>query len=94
MKEILIKATTAEGKAALKQHWKESKKLPLRQRLALKASGYKHQLVSEDPMVILVTMNNRYANNPLFLDLIKGEITKALKSNGATKDDYVLEVKS
>jgi hypothetical protein len=93
MKKILITGVTVEGNKALKDHWEESKtKLTFQQRLMFKVSGYKHELISEDPYTILVTINNRHSDNPLFIDLMKGEIIKALKDNGAKGIDYNIEV--
>lgn len=92
MKNFLIKAITEKGAAAIKQHWKESKKVKIRDRLILKAAGYKHELTSEDPFTILLTVNNRHINSPNYIELVKEQINTALKKNGASKEDYLLEV--
>lgn len=93
MKEIKVTATTTKGNKALKQHCKEFKKMNLRDRLILKAAGYKHNILSEDPYTIVLTANNRHVGNPVFMDLIKGEIVKALEENGAKKEiDFKVEV--
>ena len=94
MKKITIKAINQKGEKAIKQHWKESKKIKLHQKLVFKAAGYKHELISKNPYTILLTIGNKHAKNPTFLDLILGEITKSINENGATKEDYSLEVEN
>jgi hypothetical protein len=95
MKEILITSLNETGDAALEKHLSEFKKLPLRQRLIFKAAGYKQELLNEKPYTILLSVNNRQASNPMFLDLITTEIETALNLNGAQRDnDFKIEVKN
>jgi len=95
MKEILILALNDIGDAALEKHINEFKKIGLKQRLIFKAAGYKQEVISEKPKQILLTVNNRQVNNPMFLDLITQEIETALNVNGAQRDtDFKIEVKN
>lgn len=93
MKKIHISSLNEIGDKALKQHLAEHEKLSFRHKIIFKASGYKQERISKDPLTILLTINNKYASNPNFVDMIKGEIITALKINGATQDqDYLIEV--
>lgn len=92
MTKIVIEALNKKGHAAIKQHWDETKKLSLRNRMIFKTAGYKQQLESKDPFTLSLVMNNRHSKNYLFVDLIKGEIKKAFKQNGANEEDYKIEV--
>lgn len=95
MKEILVTAITTQGDAAINKHWGEFKRLPIRQRLIFKAMGYRHELLSDNPATILLTVNNRNANNSLFTKLINEEIIKGLQLNGALiNTDYKIEFKN
>lgn len=94
MKEIKIKALTEPGKKAIKQHIKEFKKMKFKDKLIFKTAGYRHEVVSEDPPEVMLVANNRHTANPMFVDLIIGEIKKALKENGAEfETDYSIKVK-
>jgi hypothetical protein len=94
MKEITITSLNEKGYEALQQHIAEFKKMKLKDRLIFKAAGYTQEVISENPYTILLTVNNRQANNPMFLDLILGEIDNALLLNGAVKDiDYKTDIK-
>lgn len=94
MKEIKIVGISEKGNQALKQHIKEFKKMKWKDRLIFKTAGYKHTVISETkPIAISLTANNRHVSNPMFIDLIVGEIKNALEQNGATLDtDYTVEV--
>lgn len=72
---------------------REVKKISLRNKLILKSAGYKHTVIDKESMEIELTINNRNADNPMFLDLVTFEIIKALGNNGADVNiDYSLEV--
>lgn len=83
MKELKIKSLTNKGERALRTHLDEFKKMKLRQRLIFKTAGYSQKIIDNDPLSLLLMINNRHSRNPQFLDLITGEIKKALKKNGA-----------
>lgn len=90
--EIKITALTEEGTKALEQHIAETAKLSFKNRLIFKTAGYKQEVLSIDPYIVSLIINNRQANNPNFICLIEDQIVNALKENGATKDtDYKLE---
>jgi len=89
---ITFTAKNELGTKALKKHWEESRKLPMKQRMVFRASGYKHELVSEEPYTLKLTINNRYAKTKEFIKLIKSEARTTLKKNGATVSDYSMEV--
>lgn len=92
MKEILIKSISSKGDKALEQHIKETKKLSIKERLLFKTAGYKQEII--DDKNIILKVNNSRANNPIFLDLIVGEINNALELNGAVRgEDFTTEVK-
>lgn len=92
MVEITITEKTSIGAKALKQHIKETKKIRLREKMIFKAAGFKQEVLKEDPIVILLTCNNKYIKyNPMYLPTLLCEIDRALKSNGADKGvDYIV----
>lgn len=92
MKSIEITALNKQGKAALKQHYEESKKLRLVHKIQMKAMGYKQTLMSTDPYKLRVLITNKYFQATLEPKKFKQQIYEALKSNGATKKDFKLEV--
>lgn len=92
MTKIIIKALEKKGHAAIMQHWKETSKLTLKNRLLFKTAGYTQELLEKDPATLCLIVKNRHAKNPIFVDLLRGEIEKAMKSNGANKSDYLIEV--
>ena len=93
MKEIKVTAINNKGNKALKQHCDEFKKMKFKDRLVFKVAGYKHTILSEDPYSIVLSATNRHVSNPVFVDLIRGEIQKALEENGAKADvDFKVEV--
>jgi len=93
MKEIKISATTDKGEKAMNIHIGEFKKLKFKDRLIFKTAGYKHEVISEKPCIIKFTANNKHIANPMFFDLLLGEIQNALEVNGAVKDtDFKMEV--
>lgn len=92
MKKIIITAVNENGTSALKQHWKESKKMPLRLRIVFKASGYKQELVSKEPYTLSLLINNSKFQNKHYINLFKMEIQQAMEKNGANKEDYVIRI--
>lgn len=94
MKQIIITSQNYKGDDAINQHLKESKKMGWREKLIFKTAGYTQEKLTENPLTLVVTVNNRHADNPAFLSLIEGEIEKGLNLNGAKKDeDYLVEIK-
>lgn len=90
MNKITITPLTPLGVKALDKHVEETQKLPLRQKLIFRTSGYR-QVVEEGKVII--QCNNRYSSNPAFQELIIGEIKKAMKDNNADYNtDYKIEV--
>lgn len=92
MKQIKIQAITSKGEEAIRQHLREFKKMGVRDRLIFKTAGYKQEILLEDPLTLLLTINNKHSNNSTFVGLIYGEIEKAMIKNGAAKEDYFIEV--
>ena len=69
--------------------------MSFKDRLIFKTAGYKQEVVNQDPATILLKINNKHADNAIFLDLIIGEIQKALELNGAVKDlDYIADIEN
>jgi len=94
MKTILITHKSKKGKKAMEQHLKETKKLSLREKMMFKVSGYKQKVEKYDPLTVALEINNTRFEQPMFIELIKEDIKKALKLNGAKHNtDYTLEVK-
>jgi hypothetical protein len=90
MKLIKIIPITSNGKQAVDKHLEESKKIKLREKMVFRASGYTQTVENGN---ILLTISNRWAGNPIFIDLIMNEIDTAMKENGAVKAvDYIIEV--
>lgn len=94
MKEITITSISEEGDKAIQKHMDEFKKMSFKDRLIFKVSGYKQEVLSEKPYVLLLTLNNLHSRDPLFIELIRKEIEKAMLLNGATIDkDIKIEVR-
>jgi len=87
--KLIIKAKNEKGREALAQHWKESKKLSIKQKLIFKTAGYKHTFIDKD--TIELEINNRHTSNPIFIDLIKQQIRDAFLLNGASTEDFEIE---
>ena len=86
----IMRKKTKKGEKALRQHIKETRKIKLRDKMIFKAAGYKQDIILENPVSIVLEVNNKYMKyNPSFLGCIMYEIEKALKTNGAEKEtDY------
>lgn len=76
----------------MKQHYDETSKVSFKNRLIFKTAGYEQELSNKDPLTLCLKVKNRHGKNPTFVDLIRGEIEKAMNLNGAGKSDYSLEV--
>ena len=90
MKEILIKAITSEGAAALKQNYE--KKIPLKEKMVFKAMGYSQILLSEDPYILILRICNKRMEEPEALAMIRKEIIKGFPTV-AQDVDYAIEEK-
>lgn len=90
--KITITALTDQGNAGIKQHYQETSKVSLKNRLIFKTAGYKQELLSKDPYTLHLQVSNRHSKNPIFMDLLSGEIKKTMKANGCGVEDYSLEV--
>lgn len=94
MRTFLIRAKTDKGRSAIKKHLKETKKMPLRQKMIFKTAGYKQEVISEKPYTLKLEVKNKHAEKATFLMLIQDKIIEALQKNGAAKDlDFFIEVK-
>lgn len=93
MKKVLIQSITEKGRKALQQHLKEMRNLSFKQRMIFKAAGFKQEVISESPLTLCLTMKNYHSNLPHYIQLVLGEIKKALKQNGADEEDFLIEVK-
>jgi hypothetical protein len=92
MNQILIKALTELGKKALAQHYAESKKMGMKEKLAFKMIG-SQEFTNEDTITLNIKQG-RLTQNPFFIDSIQFEIKKALSENGAKYGiDFILENK-
>jgi len=92
MKIIKLTAKTKKGNEALKIHIAESKKLSFNEKLVFKTAGFKQEVISEEPYTLQLTINNRHTENPLYIELLSGQIRASLKKNKAGKQDYNIEV--
>lgn len=92
MTKIILKALNQNGFSALRQHYRETKKLKFKDRLVFKTAGFTQELISENPYTLCLTMKNRHANNAIYVDLVLGEIKKAMQLNGAAEKDLSIEV--
>ena len=92
MRTVKITSLTEKGKDAIKGHYEESKKLGMKHKLALKSMGIRQILVSENPYTLVVEITNSRLQRLLNPDTFILEIEKALGENGATSNDYLIEV--
>lgn len=93
MKILMIEALTEKGADALEQNWKESQKLSMYQKAIFKTSGFKQELVKINPFTLQLSINNRHADEPLYIDLVIKEIHMGLMKNGADKGtDYIISL--
>jgi len=94
MKELKIQSITSKGEAALKQHWEESKKIKLLHKFTFKKLGYKQELLSENPFIILLSITNPYFQVILKEQDMINKVKEGLKEFGAKiKTDYFIETK-
>ena len=92
MKSVTITSLTAKGSSALRQHYEESRKIRLVHKIQFKAMGYKQTVVTEEPFTLRIEITNQYFRNVLEPKQFTKQINKAMKDNGANKEDYKLEV--
>lgn len=89
MKKYIIRELTKKGHMAIKAHVDEFKKMPLRQKMIFRTAGYKQEVISRKPYLLVLNVLNKYSSNAIFLDLIKKQITDTLRENGAKENkDY------
>jgi len=92
MVTITIISKSKKGDNALNIHMNEYKQMSFREKIVFKTAGFKQELITENPLVIMLTIKNRHSEKQLYIKLLTNEIEEALKLNGATEEDYNIEV--
>lgn len=92
MRTIKIVPLNSAGEKAINLHWKESRKMGLAQKMQFKLMGYE-QVLEKDPYALSIRIKNKkFYSNPVFMDLIVGEVQKGMEENGAEEKDYKIQV--
>ena len=76
MKEILIKAITEAGAAAINKNY--SKKLSVQEKVQFKLLGYQRAIISQDPFIAQLTINNPRFETEAFLVTVKKTIMDSM----------------
>ena len=93
MRIINIISKTDKGNKAINQHYDESLKMKIREKLMFKASGYEQKIAEKLPLTLSLYIKNPRFEEPLYLEVIKDQIKKALESNNAKYlTDFYMEV--
>jgi len=93
MKRIIVKSLNRAGDKALGIHEEGMKKINRMQKMQFKLMGYSYSVISKNPFEVeLLIKNPKYADNPLFMDLIIGEVQTAMTRSGAEEKDYKIQI--
>jgi len=89
---IKITALTDKGKTALQQHIDETRKLKRTERAMQKILGIVHTVVNQDPLTVEIEIRNKRLVSVVKTKHLIQEIDETMENNGASTEDYKVEV--
>jgi len=94
MKQITITALTDKGEEALREDIKDDMLKMKGIHKALFNTMYRREILTEKPLtLVIICKKSNMNNNPYHILSIKYIMEEAMKKFGASKDDYIIEIK-